>query len=232
VALAESLGCPVFRHAANLGRGAVRARAMQEARHDLVLCCDATNILAPDFLSRVLPRFDTPGVAAVFGRFVAGEDETVLDRWRSRHLFKAGVDHQLSHHASFITSGAVIRKSIYETTGGYNSKLPHSEDADLGERFLSAGYEVIFDPELNLTSVSKNTLNQVLERYWRWYVGKDEAVSLKDYPKQVIYSVKVMARQDLAAHDPLSVPISLLSPHYQFCKSIWRRLHGTSQGNR
>jgi glycosyltransferase involved in cell wall biosynthesis len=50
----ESMGVRVIRNERNLGRGAVRNRAMTEAKNELVLCCDATNILTPDFLEKAL----------------------------------------------------------------------------------------------------------------------------------------------------------------------------------
>jgi hypothetical protein len=106
--------------------------------------------------------------------------------------------------------------------GNFNPNIRHSEDAELGGRLLAAGYEVVFDPSLHIASLAKNTLGEVLERYWRWYAGKDERVSWRGYFKQIAYSFKVMARQDWQARDPLSIPISLLSPHYQFWKSFWR----------
>ena len=63
----ESMGIRVIRNEKNLGRGAVRNRAMVEAKNELVLCCDATNTLPPDFVSRLLPWFKDPKVAAVCG---------------------------------------------------------------------------------------------------------------------------------------------------------------------
>jgi len=149
-----------------------------------------------------------------------------VDRWRSRHLFKCGKEQAISHRASLITSGAVIRKSICMAVGGYDPGLRHSEDGDLGERLLAAGYDVIFDPGLIVVSVAKNTLGQVLERYWRWYAGKNETISLTAYFKQIVYSIKVMAVQDIGARDPLCVPISLLTPHYQFWRSLFRKVLG------
>jgi hypothetical protein len=110
------------------------------------------------------------------------------------------------------------------SAGNFDSNLRHSEDADLGDRFLAQGYEVVFDPAIHVLSLSGNTVVEVLERYWRWYAGKDERVSWKGYVKQVIYSLKVMALQDCRAGDVLGVPISIFSPHYQFWKSQMRRV--------
>ena len=72
----------------NLGRGAVRSLAMELARHDLVLCCDATNQLPPQFAAGALPWFANPEVAAVFGRIIQLEARSLGDRWRGGHLFK------------------------------------------------------------------------------------------------------------------------------------------------
>src|SRR5437763_1918219 len=56
-ALAARMGVRVLRQPGNCGRGAARARAMQEAHHDLVLCCDATNVLDPNFVEQALHWF-------------------------------------------------------------------------------------------------------------------------------------------------------------------------------
>jgi len=229
VALAEQMDVRVIRHDQNLGRGAVRARAIQEAKHDFVLSCDATNALPPDFAERALTWHESPNVAAVFGRIWQEDRSTAALRWRGRHLFKMDVQLAANHRASLITYGVLMRKSHILTVGSFNPNLRHSEDADLGERLLAAGHEVVFDPNLQVTSLAKNTMGEVLERYWRWYAGKDEHVSWHGYGKQIMYSIKVMARQDWQAGDPLGIPISLLSPHYQFWKSFRRRLHPSSE---
>ena len=227
--LAEALGARVIRHGSNLGRGAARARGMLEARHDLVLCCDGTKPISEDLLQRALPWFEDPIVAAVCGRMGSIRKDSTVQRWRARHLYKSEAIPVFSRSASLMTCGALVRKSLCEQVGGYDPALRHSEDADLGQRLLCAGYQVICDPGIVIFSDEADRLGKVLERYWRWHAGKDEALSVKAYLKQIVYSIKVMARQDLAACDLLAVPISLLSPHYQFWRSAWRRARGLNQ---
>src|ERR1700742_1106392 len=55
VAIAKDLGVRVVSMGKNQGRGPVRARAMEEAGHEFVLCCDATNRLPPPFLEKAMP---------------------------------------------------------------------------------------------------------------------------------------------------------------------------------
>jgi glycosyltransferase involved in cell wall biosynthesis len=219
----QEMAVRVIPHRHNLGRGAVRASAMQEAAHDLVLSCDATNALAPDFVERALPWFNDAKVAAVFGRISQHPARNAVERWRGRHLFKLDMSFTVQHQSVLITYGTLLRKAAVEAVGGFDPLLRHSEDSDLGHRLAAADWDVVFDPSLPVISIAPNSLAQVLERYWRWYAGKDERISWKGYFKQVVYSLKVMAPQDFQAGDPLGIPISLLSPHYQFWKSFWRR---------
>jgi glycosyltransferase involved in cell wall biosynthesis len=219
--IAAKLGVRVVRNSKNLGRGAVRARAFEIAQYDLVLGCDATNSLSTDFLERACSWMECNQVAGVFGRIVQEPGGSVLERWRGRHLFKANVQAVLNRQASLATGGVLMRKSIVLNTGNFDPKLRHSEDADLGGRVLSSGFDIIFDPSLTISAKGENNLNQLLERYWRWNAGKDERIGWRGYLKQIVYSIRVMAVEDAKDGDLLSVPISLFTPHYQFWRSVF-----------
>ncbi|HEY3855113.1 MAG TPA: glycosyltransferase [Verrucomicrobiae bacterium] len=225
--VAQDFGAKFIRHEKNAGRGAARSRGITEAANDFILSCDATNALALDFVERALPWFESQKVAAVFGRMWQEDNSTAILRWRGRHLFKTNAQQTLNRRAPLATGGVLFRKSHVLAAGNFDACLRHSEDADLGGRLLAQGYEVIFDPAIHVFSLAVNTLLEVLERYWRWYAGKDEEVSWKLYFRQIVYSLKVMARQDMRAGDLLGVPISLIVPHYQFWCSLWRNLRRT-----
>jgi GT2 family glycosyltransferase len=219
----EAAGVRVLRHHENLGRGAVRAHAMMEAKHELVLCCDATNVLANDFVEKALPWFRDERVAAVFGRFAQPLPRNAVERWRGRHLFKLEQPAVLQHEASLSTHGTMVRASAVKLAGGFNEKLRHTEDGDLGKRLIARGFDVIYDPQLTVTAIGKNSLGQVLERYWRWYAGTEEKTSFIGYAKTIWYAAKVMMVQDLREGDLGAAAISLVVPHYQFWRSWLRR---------
>jgi glycosyltransferase involved in cell wall biosynthesis len=218
-ALAERMGVRVLRQTHNSGRGAARARAMLEARHELVLCCDATNVLDPNFVEQSMHWFEDDKVAAVFGRITQPASLSVADRWRGRHLFKVGTDLELRHNSPLITFGTIVRKSSALAVGNYNENLRQNEDTDLGERLREKGYDIVFDPNLILISIAHNTLVQVLERYSRWYGPDPNDLNWRGYFRQMAYAVKAMAKRDLLDRDPLSVPISLACPHVQYIRS-------------
>ncbi len=219
----SGLGIRVVRHETNLGRGATRARAMRELQGDFVVCCDATNILDDHFVERALPWFGDADVVAVVGRLTQRGAAGVVDRWRGRHLFKMDAVQGVQSAGNLSTSGAVVRASAVAAVGGFNPRLRHTEDGDLGRRLLNVGLRVVYDPALEVVSAISNTLPQVLERYWRWYADVGESISWHGYLRTIAYSIKAMAAADLRARDPLSIPISLAVPHYQFWRSMLRR---------
>jgi glycosyltransferase involved in cell wall biosynthesis len=214
----RGLDVRVVTHPSNLGRGEARARAMRESRHQFVVCCDATNTLEPAFVEKALPWFENQRVAAVFGRITQPHARNVAERWRGRHLFKLDLVQESRHGASLCTWGTLMRASAATAVGGYDTRLRHCEDVDLGARLLRGGFDVVFDPLLETTAIGSNTPAQVLERYWRWN-ATGGTLTWYQYLQQVAHSVRVLARKDLAANDPAAVPISLAAPHYQAWKT-------------
>jgi glycosyltransferase involved in cell wall biosynthesis len=212
--LLEIEGVRIVRVKANRGRGAARARAMKEAKFELVLGCDATLVLDRDFLSRALPWFDDKKVAAVFGCIKEAGSPTVSNRWRGRHLFRSNMERAITRDAALASGCFVVRKSVVEMVGGFNAALRDGEDADLGQRLRDAGYSVVFDPSLSARSVAANGVLRVLERYARW--NTPNRMGIWAYVRQINYALKVMAVADLKAGDIPAACISLLCPHYQF----------------
>ena len=219
-AILEAAGVRVVRQPRNLGRGAARARAMQEAQGELVLCCDATNVLPTNFAHQARVWFEDEEVAAVYGLLRDSAPRGAVARWRARHLFRSDVCHALRHHVPLITYGTIIRASAVVAAGGYNVKWRHNEDNELGERIAAAGGDIVSDPRLKIINNTRNSLSQVLERYWRWNVDTKKPMSAVWYLRLVWYSVRTMAARDLRARDPLAACISLLTPYYQ----LWRQL--------
>jgi GT2 family glycosyltransferase len=199
---------------ANQGRGAVRARAMATAISEFVLGCDASLELDQNFLANAMPWFREPSVAAVFGRVKEAGPAGTATRWRGRHLYRSDMEQSVSRDASLASGCFVVRKWVVQQVGGFNVKLRQGEDAELGRRLRAAGYTVVFDPALFAFSFTKNTVGQVLERYARW--NNAGRMSIRDYVRQINYTLKVMVSADLRARDLKAAGISLLCPHYQF----------------
>jgi glycosyltransferase involved in cell wall biosynthesis len=216
-AIAERLGARVVRLGENRGRGAVRARAVAEARHDILLSCDATNALAPDFAENALRWFDDPRVAAVCGVIRGLHAETVAERWRNRHVFREDLPARTSDDALLATWGFALRRSAALAVGGFDPALRFGEDADLGRRLLQAGHRVVGDAEVVTVSLARNTIAEVLERHWRWNHTTENP---RAYLREIAYACKVMARDDLSRGDWPAAVLSLLSPHYPLLRRL------------
>lgn len=222
-------GVEVHSNGRNRGRGFTRAKAVDLARHELLICCDATNVLEPDFIEKTLPFFEDQRVASVSGHLRSSTQNGTVTRWRSRHLFKEDIIPGPARPvAMLITYGTLMRTSAIREVGNFDKSLTHTEDHELGIRLHAAGYKILGSPDAIIRSIAPAKLWKTLERYWRWYAGMDEKVSLRNYLHTVKASIRPMAEKDIANRDYAAALISLLCPHYCIWKSLSRKLAGKS----
>ena len=227
-----SIKVNLIRHECNKGRGYCRAFAVNNLDAQLVLMVDASNLLPPNFVKNAISNFSDPMVSAVSGLI---HNDPQIDKftsqWRGRHLFKQNYNFGTTVHESksLTTYGTILRRSAVLEVGNFNPKLVHSEDKELGNRLLKAGYKIIGDPNLTVYSIKKDTIFSVLERYWRWYGGTDEKFTLKDYWQAIKASFRPMMQEDIRAKDWRSALISFLCPHYGFFRYLYRKVSGKIQ---
>jgi len=215
VALVEAMGVKVIRIGSNLGRGNARATAMEAARHELVLCGDATNCLSPDFVQKSLKWFEDERILAVYGRCYDRHPLTIADRWRARHLYKQQVAPAVKPRGWLATYGAIVRKSAVAQVGNYNRAMRHGEDHELGGRLLKVG-SVISDPALEVQPLVHNTLLQVMERYARWNRVGLEVYDLRQVIRSHITAWRILIPRDLAERDWPCALITATMPYFCF----------------
>ena len=217
--IARSLGANAISLASNAGRGAIRAEGIDSCTTDLLLSCDATNRLDSSFLASAVPWFNESTVAAVFGRLIDPSPSGVSGRWRARHLFKQGCEMRVNENASLCTGAYVSRVSAFRAVGNFRSDLRHSEDLELGDRLLNAGYKVVFEPKCIAHPLVQNTIIQCLERHWRWYVARDGRMDWKTFRRWVGLAWRSMVFKDLRAYDPCAAAISFVLPFHHWWRS-------------
>jgi glycosyltransferase involved in cell wall biosynthesis len=209
----EGLGVRVIRMGKNKGRGAVRAQAMEAARNEFVLCCDATNRLSANFLETAIKWFSSELVVGVSGRWCDRHTRNAIDRWRARHLFQQDLPQKVKHRSDFATYGAMVRKSTVLRAGNYNCLLRHGEDFDLGTRLLAMG-DVVCDPALEVEPVAHNTLFQVMERFARWNRASIKNYTLNDFIESHVLAWKILIPRDLEKQDWPAALISATLPYF------------------
>ena len=155
---------------------------MESSSGDLILFCDATNALPVNFLNDAVRFFGDPSVAAVSGRINNHSSiNGIIPRWRGcGHLFKESESYQMeSIPVQFNYLRNFDAKGSIEKVGNFDASLEHSEDQELGTRLIKAGYSLLGIPSLVAYSIRHDTLNSVLERYWRWYGGVDGKMGVR-----------------------------------------------------
>ena len=216
VEVVTSLGVDLIELKKNYGRGYVRAKAMEHAKYDYVLCCDATLTLEQDFIKKALIHFSSENVGAVFGKVRLKVKHTAIDRWRSIYLFKEKEPPHLLHNISLLTGGAILKKEATLKIGNYDQTLRRSEDHDLGLRLNNSGINTISDSGITIWSFESNSILKTMERYWRW--NHSETFTLKEYIQALIFSIRHMIKEDFKDRDFPRLFISLFYPHCMlFC---------------
>ena len=216
--LATRLGAEVVEHLIRKGRGAARARIMSELKTDFVLQIDAGNLLEPNFIALALAEMRNPEVAAVFGKVRGSAAATnAVARWSDRHLFKTKSIQDANEHASLMTGAVLLRRAHVLGVGNFSEALQAREDLELGNRLLSAGWKVQFNPNLTVITGVPKSWRAAFERYFRWNING--RIKARGYLRQAGYAYKCMLAQDLADHDYASAVMTLLLPHYLFIRS-------------
>ena len=159
----------------NKGRGFVRNLAICECKNELILCCDATNSLAPNFLDIALSCLsNNPTACSVSGPIKSLDKSDLVCRWRSRHLFKDYVLHQPNtiNNSSLITYGTLMKKSVILKLGNFDPLLRHSEDEDMADRINASNFHSLGHSDLEIICIKKIP-------YWRFLKDIGDGISVR-----------------------------------------------------
>jgi glycosyltransferase involved in cell wall biosynthesis len=218
IKIIQSINIRVVKMKVNQGRGAVRNKAMKLARNEWVLSCDASLSLEKQFLEKAIHNIQEANIAAVYGRVITKSEKNAVERWKSTYLYRKGEFFGKVESSTFLSGGAVVRRSAVMKISNYNTLCKHSEDRDLGDRLYESGFKILSDDDMRMFCNRNDSLIKVYERYWRWNSGSE--ISLYLYIKNIYYSLKEMVLKDLIENDLPKAFISLILPHYIFFKSI------------
>jgi glycosyltransferase involved in cell wall biosynthesis len=134
------------------GPAYARNRGAEAARGKILFFVDADVMLVPDALHRIAMLFHgQPLLAAAFGSYDAlPEAQGVVSQYRNllHHFVHQNGDSEAS---TFWAGCGAIRRSVFETIGGFDEKrytTASIEDIELGYRLRNAGFTILLDKSL------------------------------------------------------------------------------------
>lgn len=126
----------------NRGVAAARNAGIEAARHPFVVCLDADDMLAPEYVASLKPALIADrglGIAYPGVKFIRADGRD------SGHSTYRPFDWSLQSAygvppPTCVPSGSMFRKAMWERAGGYRQKYAPGEDTEFWTRALSLGF--------------------------------------------------------------------------------------------
>lgn len=161
---------------------------LEAASAPVLVRVDAHSEIPPDYVALALARIEGGDWGAVGGR-KDGVGEGAAGRAIAAALgSRFGVGNSVYHYGTapqtvdHVPFG-VYRTELLRSLGGWDETVTSNEDFELDYRLRSAGHELLFDPALRISWMSKQTLGGFWAQYRRYGKGKSEVARL--HPESV-----------------------------------------------
>jgi cellulose synthase/poly-beta-1,6-N-acetylglucosamine synthase-like glycosyltransferase/spore germination protein YaaH/peptidoglycan/xylan/chitin deacetylase (PgdA/CDA1 family) len=147
---------------------------------ELFVGIDADTIIAPDAITRLVPHFLNPKVAAVAGNAKVGNRVNLWTRWQALEYITS----QNFERRALNTMGAVSvvpgaigawRTAAVRAAGGYHVDTV-AEDADLTMALLRNGYRVQYEDLALAFTEAPTSANALMRQRFRWSFGILQAI--------------------------------------------------------
>jgi glycosyltransferase involved in cell wall biosynthesis len=158
----ERFGARYFRTPRQMGPGGARNLGVRHAAGEILVFVDADVVAPPNTLGMIVEALDADAsIAAVFGSY---DDTPAWPDFLSQYK---NLMHHYVHQVSseravtFWAGCGAIRKSIFDTAGGFNAeKYPNAsiEDIELGYRLTAAGHNIRLLKQLHVKHLKKWTV--------------------------------------------------------------------------
>jgi cellulose synthase/poly-beta-1,6-N-acetylglucosamine synthase-like glycosyltransferase/spore germination protein YaaH/peptidoglycan/xylan/chitin deacetylase (PgdA/CDA1 family) len=162
-------------HQVNRGKAAALARALGEAKTEIVVTIDADTEIEPDAISKLLRHFSDEKVGAVAGNVKVGNRSRWLTRWQAlEYITSQNMEKRAFDLLNCITvvPGALgaWRKKAIEAAGGINADTV-AEDADLTIGIRRLGWHVDYEEEAIAWTEAPETPGILIRQRFRWTFG-------------------------------------------------------------
>jgi GT2 family glycosyltransferase len=148
------------------GPGPARNRGVAVSRGALLAFTDADVLPAPDWLPRLLARFEDPDLAILGGdiRVFAADpaDPSVAEAYECVYAFPQA--DYIARQKFSVSANLATRRSVFDAVGPF-AGIEIAEDTDWGQRAARLGYRTVYAPEVVVQHPARRTL---AELYAKW----------------------------------------------------------------
>lgn len=169
VAIASQYPVRIIKHEKNKGLATARNTGVLNAQSEFVASIDADCEPNPDWLERLVGKFDSDNVAGVCGRLLEKYSTEIPDKWRAIHMRQNHGERFLKEAPSIFGNNNLFRKEAIISVGLYDERYrTNYEDMDLSKRLRKRGYRLVYDPDAIVWHYRRDTIRSVLEAKWRY----------------------------------------------------------------
>lgn len=169
----------------NLARTTPQAMnlGLAKAKFDLILRIDAHALALPGFITKSIDAVKSAtDIMCAGGSIINIYENSIAEQIGFAMQSRFGVG-----NATFRVGGAkqfvdtlafgIYKKEVFDKIGNFNEELVRNQDDELNFRLTSAGYKILYDPEIQSkyfvrSSVSKLSKQYYQYGYWKVYVNR------------------------------------------------------------
>ncbi len=164
----------------NSGKADALDYGLESVTEEVFVGIDADTIIAPDAISKLVPYFSDPKVAAMAGNAKVGNRVNLWTRWQAlEYITSQNFERRALNtlNAVSVVPGAIgaWRTAAVRAAGGYHHDTV-AEDADLTMALLQAGYKVNYEDRALAYTEAPATANGLMRQRFRWSFGIMQSV--------------------------------------------------------
>lgn len=164
---------------------------IREAKGNYVVRIDAHSTAAPDFIQKSVETMQRVEAVCVGGKLISksltGGDEAV-SKVLSSPFGVGNSSFRVSDKEGYADTAVygLYKKSVFEKVGFFDEKMVRNQDIELHSRIKNAGGRFYFNPEIECTYYTRNTVKKMIKQaygngYWNMVLLKkgSDALSIR-----------------------------------------------------
>ncbi|HEY5176937.1 MAG TPA: polysaccharide deacetylase family protein [Terriglobales bacterium] len=164
----------------NSGKADALNFGLEQVTEELFVGIDADTLVAPDAISKLVPHFSNPRVAAMAGNAKVGNRVNLWTRWQAlEYITSQNFERRALNtlNAVSVVPGAIgaWRTAPVRAAGGYQHDTV-AEDADLTMALLQAGYWVNYEDRALAYTEAPTKASGLMRQRFRWSFGIMQSV--------------------------------------------------------